>query len=338
MIDRQSLVWKLGSRLTLLLVLMTALGVAGLVWHTHEVEAGLGNSSLVHEVIREFFSDLAWGIPIVIAIVITGGGWTIKQALKPLRATSDAARAIEPGCLDGRLPVAGLPSEITPLVQAANGALDRMQEAYAAQQRFIATAAHELRTPIAIVRAAAERLPPGPDRSAMLADVDRLGHLAGQLLTLARVERNAAITASADAVPLLRQTALELAPAAAAQGIFLGVEAPDSMMVKGDAEKLTAIMRNLIENALNHEPEGGEVIAALSADGQLTVIDHGPGIPAEHRSRIFARFERGEWTKTGGTGLGLAIVQDAAQSIGAVASVSQADPGHTQFDVRFLAA
>jgi signal transduction histidine kinase len=336
MIDRTSLSWQVGIRLTAIMVILTMIGIGWLVVHTTMIEAAHGPSNLVHAVIREFFLDLAWGVPIFIGLIILIGAWALRRALAPLRDASRAALAIGPDALDARIPTSGLPSEILPLVQSANEAFDRVEEAYRAQQRFTATAAHELRTPIAIARAAVERLPASPDQQAAVADMQRLSRLAAQLLELARVERPLGAKVHTDLVEEIRRVAAELAASVlAARDVRIALDLPGRLMVRGDPERLYAIMRNLIENAGSHEPTGGEVEVTLSNDGTLEILDHGPGIPVEERERIFGRFERGNWTSANGSGLGLAIVRDACSVIGASVEVDTAPSGGALLRVNF---
>jgi signal transduction histidine kinase len=339
MIDRTSLSWQVGIRLTAIMVILTMIGIGWLVVHTTMIEAAHGPSNLVHAVIREFFLDLAWGLPIFIGLIILIGAWALRRALAPLRYASRAALAIGPDALDARIPTVGLPSEILPLVQSANEAFDRVEGAYRAQQRFTATAAHELRTPIAVARAAVERLPPSPEQQAAVQDMERLSRLAAQLLELARVERPLGAEVRTDIAGEIRRVAAELAASAlAARNVRIALDLPGRLVVRGDPERLYAILRNLIENAGSHEPAGGEVEVTLSGDGRLEVLDHGPGIPVDERERVFNRFERGNWTASNGSGLGLAIVSDACAVIGASVQVDDTCEGGALFRVKFVLA
>jgi signal transduction histidine kinase len=174
-------------------------------------------------VIREFFVDLAWGIPVFIGAVIMFGTWIVRRTMAPLRTVAEAAAGISPKNPAVRLPTTNVPSEVIPVVVATNAALARLQEAYVQQQRFIANAAHELRTPVAVFRAGLERLPPSSERIALLADVERLARLTAQLLDLARAER-AGDEGTSDAVAVTRDVAAQLAPLAAGRGVTLAIE------------------------------------------------------------------------------------------------------------------
>jgi signal transduction histidine kinase len=332
-INRSSLSWRIGSRLAFALVGVTILGVAGLVWHTHSIEANHGHHGLVHDVIREFFLDLAWGIPLFIAAIIAFGAWIVRRAMAPLNLVAEAAQAIGPARPDARLPTEGVPSEVRPVVEATNAALDRLQDAYDLQKRFIANAAHELRTPIATFRAAVERLPDGEGKAALLGDVTRLGRLTGQLLDLARSERPGQLS-DIDAVPIIKDVAIQLAPLAASKGITIAIDLQNSHILYAATEPLHVIMRNLIDNALSHAPGGSEVRIG-NRDAALTVEDWGPGVPAEMREAIFERFFRGVWSSGNGSGLGLAIAVESARQINAQLSVESNTPTGARFVLSF---
>jgi signal transduction histidine kinase len=213
------------------------------------------------------------GIPALIIALIALGAWIVRRTMAPLVAVAEAAQRISPAVPGERLRLEQVPSKVLPVVVAANAALDRLQGAFEMQQRFIANAAHELRTPIATFRAAVERLPESPGKAALVGDVERLTRLTSQLLDLARAERVGDLQ-PVDVVPVARHVAVELAPMAAAKGVAIGSEPPASLIVNGIAEHLHAILRNLIENAISHAPQGTEV--RILADGaKLMVEDHG---------------------------------------------------------------
>jgi signal transduction histidine kinase len=333
--NRHSLEWRLGSRLALVLIVVTVAGVAGLVWHTASIEASHGHHGLVHDVIREFFLDLAWGIPVLIGLIILSGGFIVRRAMAPLRAVAEAAQTIGPAVPEARLPRAGVPSEILPVVDATNAALERLQHAYQLQQRFIANAAHELRTPIATFRAALDRLPDSDGKAGLIGDVERLSRLTAQLLDLARAER-ADTGEVTDAADVAHGIALDLAPVAAARGVVIDVALADALVARGSREHIHAIIRNLMENAINHAP-AGSAVHVVQEGHSLAIEDAGPGVPAELRERIFERFVRGSWTTTTGGGLGLAIAREAANRIGAAISVEAPATVGARFVVRFAA-
>ncbi len=222
------------------------------------------------------------------------------------------------------LPEAGTPREIRPLVTALNALFARIAAVRERDRRFAADAAHELRTPLAVIRTNAEvalgARDPQERREALddvLSGADRATHLVGQLLALARIDGAALGSRSpVDLAALLRSEAGRLAGRAAAQGIVLRLDiAPDAdgagaAALSGHAELLAVLLRNLLDNALKHTPAGGMVTAVLARDGaglRLVVEDTGPGIPARVRGRVRDRFFRAG-PSGGGAGLGLSIV------------------------------
>jgi signal transduction histidine kinase len=243
---------------------------------------------------------------------------TLRRALAPIERASRQARAIGPERTDLRIAEAGLPSEIAPLVGGMNQALDRLAAGYVAQQRFTADAAHELRTPIAVLRAHLESLDDAGTRARLLPDVDRLERIVQQLLLLQQADNLAVpATAVADLAQVARDTAAMLAPIVLREGRgieLLGGEQP--LRVAGDAAFLELAVRNLVENALAVTPPGGTVTIRLEPPAALAVQDQGPGVPLADRERIFERFWRRGGERWSGAGLGLSIVQRIAVAHG----------------------
>jgi two-component system OmpR family sensor kinase len=300
-------------------------------------------------------------IPMSVLIALLGSLiWTaVGRALAPLEVirreigTRDVP-AMHP------LETRGLPDEIAPLVAALNELLARLNEALAAQRRFIADAAHELRTPLAAVRLQAQlagRAEQAADaRSALnelLNGVDRASRLVEQLLRAARLEhgaRPAALPLRLDT--LCKEVVAEFSAMAEAADIDLGVGECPPLTVSGDADALRAMIGNLVDNALRYIPAGGRVdvrlrIAAPDAGAAagtalLTVDDSGPGIPANEREQVFARFYRlppapGGRTITG-SGLGLAIVRDIVRLHRGTATLGESPSGGLRVEVRLPGA
>jgi two-component system sensor histidine kinase TctE len=235
------------------------------------------------------------------------------------------------------LPDAGLPRELRPLVNALNRFNERLRGLFERQSQFIADAAHELRTPLAALKARVElglrAQEPAAWRSTLeeaAQNTDRLTQLANQLLSLARIESGARAIAEGgaqrlDLSRLARELGLALAPLAHARGIALALEAEQPVWLRGEPTLLNELLCNLVDNALAHTPAGGNVILRVLAPGILEVQDDGPGIPAEEREKVFERFYR-RGVQGSGAGLGLAIVGEICRAHRAAISLHQALP------------
>ena len=275
---------------------------------------------------RKILFEVLWGqLILTLAAVLVIWLFT-RRALAPLDALRDAVAASQPGTTTP-LPLHAAPREALPLVQALNGYMGRLDQALAAQRRFIADAAHQLRTPVTVLRtqaqlAARETDPAELRRIAQsLADSSaRMAALADQLLSSARAADGAAAPATPlDLTALARQVCLELMPAARARGIDLGLEAGGGQWVAG-TELLHELLVNLVDNALRHAAQGGTVTVRTLAEDDACVLeveDDGPGIPEAERDAVLEPFYRGKGAGPGGSGLGLTIVREIATAHGA---------------------
>ena len=224
-----------------------------------------------------------------------------------------------------------LPAEVQPLVRELNALFDRVRRAFAAQQDFVADAAHELRSPLAALKLQVQGLRHAGDDATraravarLEAGIDRASRLVEQLLVLARQEAGGAPMAAVDLRQVVALALADVAPEAQARGIDVGLANPQvgACNVNGVAEELRLLVRNLLDNAIKYGPEGGRVDVDLAHDGatvQLRVQDSGPGIPETERERVLGRFYRSPQSaqKAPGSGLGLAIVQAVAERHGA---------------------
>lgn len=222
------------------------------------------------------------------------------------------------------LPATHVPSEVRPLIESMNALLQRLSTALSAQQRFIADAAHQLRTPIAGLLTQTElalRLSTPQEIRTTLTQLqtaaEHATHLVNQLLSLARAEPSAEhiqTMAPVDAVALARATTTEWVPRALSQGIDLGFEGPDApVMISGDDFMLREMLGNLIDNAVRYTQRGGHVTVRVEPSQNtlgIAVEDNGPGIPEHERDAVLERFHRVLGTGVEGCGLGLAIVRE----------------------------
>ena len=233
------------------------------------------------------------------------------------------------------LSAAQAPRELEPLVNAMNGLLSRLSAVLAAQRRFIADAAHQLRTPLAGIKTQTElalRNSKSQDLEATLRQLhtatENTTRLVNQLLTLARAEpgeKREHATQPLDLATLARETTTEWVPRAIERDIDLGFDAPDTAAtIDGNAFLLKEMLNNVLDNALRYTQRGGQVTVRVAPDTtvvKLAVEDTGPGIPAAERERVFERFYRVLETGSEGCGLGLAIVREIALSHGGNASL-----------------
>lgn len=274
----------------------------------------------------------------------------VGKGMKPLVQIASAIRRRAPSSLEP-LPSAGLPEEVAPMVSELNALLARLRDAIDQQKRFTADAAHELRSPLAALQVQLDMLArarsPEESREALgslRAGMRRAGRLIEQMLTMARLEPEAAGEAFAevDLGALASSVAAELEPLAEAKRVALSLKQLDSASVRGQAQALHTLVRNLIDNAIRYTPSGGQV--SISVLGQASAVlvqvdDTGPGIPAEERARVFDRFYRLPGSHAEGSGLGLAIVQQIAHAHAAEVTLSDADGGRgLRVGVKFPAA
>lgn len=263
--------------------------------------------------------------------------WGIRSVLHPIRLASQAASSVGRDNLSARLPIDPIPVEIRPLVIAFNDVLTRLEVAFNAQQRFFANAAHELKTPIALLRgqleAQGDRIPPET-----LDDVDSLGRTVNQLLHVAEVAGGRALKkhpVSLDEVTRQVSSFLSWRAQKAEVSLQIVRESPD-LQVMADAGELFVLLKNLVENAVDHSPSGGTVRISLGAE-RIGVEDQGKGVPESQRSQVFERFWRAADNARPGSGLGLAICMEVARAHGWHLVCTRSEMGGALFELRFQA-
>ncbi|MCA1325905.1 sensor histidine kinase [Herbaspirillum sp. alder98] len=261
---------------------------------------------------------------------------TLHYLLKPLRRAAVAMASIEPDNLSARLSVSNVPRELTPLFDGFNLALDRVEQGYRQQREFLADVAHELKTPLALMRGQVELGDLG-DRSMLLKDIDQMARHVHQLLHLAEAsEQHNYLIEALDPADVLTQVGEQLARLARSREVrvaFIASDEEQRDLINADAGALSVLVKNLLENAIHHSPPGSTV--SVHADRfSLSVRDQGPGIEHDAMPHLFKRFWRGPHRRDEGAGLGLSICAEIARTHGWTLHVTNTHPG-AQFDVRF---
>jgi signal transduction histidine kinase len=305
-----------------------------------QVEQNQDNPDVVlDDVLARFLPAVVWLSAGILLFLLVADIVIVRRALKPIIGASGMAGAISPSRIDLRLPVERMPKEILPLVEAVNQAFDRLEQGFRVQRNLTADVAHELRTPLAVLRMRAEALAEPAARARLLADIDVMTRLVDQLLSVAELEM---VVIAPDEAADLRQVCLEvvehLAPLAVKQGKALELTAAGaSVWVHGRADLLFQAVRNLVENAVRYSPAGAVVTVEVEAAGRARVLDRGPGVPAELKDRLFERFWQGRRKERSavreGAGLGLSIVAQIAQQLGGRVSVEDRAGGGAVFSL-----
>jgi len=293
-----------------------------------------GNLEDVREAVRILGVSLLVAIPAVVALLAALMWWLVGRTLRPVDAIQREVAAISGADLHRRVPQPGGDDEIARLARTMNTMLGRVERASARQQRFVADASHELRSPLTRIRselevdlAHPETASPSRTHASLLEETVALQQLVDDLLHIARSDDGAAPRRSAlvDLDDLVLREAARLREDAR---VKLDVSRVSAAQVRGDPDQLRRVIRNLADNAERHA--ASTVTFALeerAGHAHLTVADDGPGIPVVERERIFERFARLDDARTrasGGTGLGLAIVRDLVERHGGTVSAEVA--------------
>ena len=315
----------------------------GELWrvYTHVAPEGIvqvGQPVAMREALARELS-LRMLVPVLLLIPMLGAvlAWVSRRGLAPLEHTSRRVQERDAGRLDP-LPTDDVPTELRPLVDALNALLSRLAASMDAQQAFLADAAHELRSPVAALALQAqlaERAQQPETRAAAFADlkegIARAGRMVEQLLNLERLQRGGRVEPAGpvDLARLAREVVAAFAARADSLALDLGVDAPPSVVVSGAEAELRSLIANLVDNALRYAPRGTEVTVSVRSRGELVeldVLDSGPGIPADHRARVFERFQRIPGDATHGSGVGLHIVSKIVERHHGSIALEDANP------------
>lgn len=295
---------------------------------------------LRHTLARQVLVDTLWrqvALVLVIAAVVL---WVVQRATRPVRELS---ASIEARGADELAPIeAGpLPRELAPLVEATNHALTRVANLVAHQKRFVRDVSHQLRTPLAVLKAQVQSarrgdLPAAQAFAEIERTVDGATRLANQMLALAKLEqlRQQGEPGVVDWAAIVREVALDLAPLVAEKELDFELDAPATLAVRGHEWALRELVRNLMHNAVQHSHPGGTLAMALAAaagEARLQLADSGPGVSEALRERLFQPFMAG--TPGSGSGLGLAICRDVVASHGGRITLANRPEGGLQVEV-----
>jgi len=310
---------------------------------------------VVRDALKSLAIILSAGVPIAIGIALAGGYLLAGRVLSPIGAMADKARMISADSLAERLPTGNPRDEFGRLAGVINEALARVQGSFDQLRRFTADASHELRTPLTAMRSVGEvalHRPLDPDAyrnviGSMLEEVEHLTRVVESLLALTRAE-SGAIRPKREAVDLCRlaeDVAAHLRVLADEKEQRLLVEAAEPVLADCDPAILRQGLTNILHNAIKYTPAGGQVRVAVTrpsaAEAAIEIRDSGPGIPPQHRARIFERFYRvdeGRARDLGGVGLGLAIARWAVEANGGRVELESAEGGGSLFRVCALRA
>jgi two-component system sensor histidine kinase TctE len=279
---------------------------------------------------RSLLLDTLWREALLLLLIAAVVVFVVQRATQPVRALSQTLGARAEGDLTP-VTIEGVPRELHPLVDATNHLMGRLRNLLEHQKRFVRDTSHQLRTPLAVLRAQVQSAQRGDVAPAQALHeigqtVDRATALANQMLALAKVEqlRHQAPTTVVDWAALVRAVALETSALIAEHELDFEISTQPAPVLSHEWP-LRELMRNLLHNAIRHSPPGGRLTVTLHSDGRhavLTLSDDGPGIGPVQRQRLFQPFAAGE--PHSGSGLGLAICHDIVLSLG----------GHIEMDNR----
>jgi signal transduction histidine kinase len=316
-----------------------AVGYRGRPLRVQVVEDVLHRDVLIDDILAVFLTHVGWITAPILLLLLVIDVFIFRRAMNPIVAASALAEEIGPNHTELRLPESGMPREVLPLVRAVNDALDRLDAGFRAQREFTADAAHELRTPLAILRTQIDMIADRDVAGPLRHDVESMTRLVNQLLDISELETFIVGEEEiADIVAIAAEVAAFLAPLALSQRktvALTGARRP--VRVRGDGDALARAVRNLVENALAHTAPGTTVEIAVGNEGVIRVMDRGPGVPKVDREHIFQRFWRRDRRSGGNAGLGLAIVARIAQMHGATVDVAERPGGGAVFSIRFPA-
>jgi signal transduction histidine kinase len=254
--------------------------------------------------------SLIVAVPVVVVLAVVLWLIVAPLMLKGIRPLAAAAAAIDGSEPSRRLPEQNVMAELLPIVRAFNGALDRLEEMLERRRRFMADAAHELRTPLAVLTAHVETLPAVAGKADLQRGVFRLTEMVGQMMDAERLHGPGGRREVMDLAAVVREAATEVTPLALAAGYDLSFEAEaEPTVITGDPHAVKRAVTNLLGNAVAHGGGSGEIRVRVTAGASVEVSDQGAGVSAAGRERVFEPFHRERWDRDG-CGLGLYLVRE----------------------------
>lgn len=304
------------------------------------------DATAVRRAVAHLRDALLLAIPIILALCVAGGYWMAGWALAPVNEVTDAMARIGPHDLRLRLPLPRIRDEAGQLIAAINQLLERLELASAAQRRFVSEAAHELRTPLAVLRSGLEVTLQRPrsaqeSRAALeqaTGEVERLCAIAEDLLAMARLDAEPAMErAPVDLGQIAAEASTMAQTLAEARHQEFSVDAPAGIVVRGSAADLRRVMLNLLDNAVKFTPERGKVEIGIGAEGSTALVsvrDNGPGIEPDDIDHVFDPFYRSRSVNGAGAGLGLALSREIVRLHGGVIAAANRAGGGCEIQVR----
>jgi signal transduction histidine kinase len=286
---------------------------------------------------------LTWAVPAFVLVLLVVS-LTINAALSPLRRLNAAVAGLGAHNPAQKLSTVVVPHEVRPLVESLNNLLGELERAMMSQRQLTGDAAHQLKTPLAVLHTRLELANkiPATEKTALLAEVRRMTRLVNQMLHYAQLLNAELHMEPTDLTQLAREVVARLAPLAHQSGVSLSLDAPKKpVLVRLDPLLAAEAVQNLIDNAISFSPKGPSKKAAVDivvkTNGNVLVMDRGPGVPPEERALIFSRFWQADNQGSGreGSGLGLAIVAEIMRQHGGDVWVNAREGGGSEFGVGF---
>ncbi len=296
--------------------------------------------------------DIIYGmfaaIPTVLVVVVVGGRWVASRAVAPVEDIRQAASKISAQNLDQRLPVPPTQDEIAGLINVLNATFERLQRSFEQSVRFSADASHQLKTPVAVLRAGIEEILTDPETpakqqeraDALLHQTHQLTSLTENLLMLARADagRLELQRVKFDLRELLDGMLDDARALAEPHEITVEAEVPASLPIAGDRTFISIVLQNLLDNAVKYNVAGGSICIRakiMNGDAEVTIANNGDPIPLERVPHIFERFYRARGDqRTSGHGLGLSLSRELATAHGGTLSLLRSDSEWTEFRLR----